>query len=350
MSTEHRDYLNSIEQIETSNINLNSHFKLNHLDIELSSEQDTNHSSHVLNELSKEVLELQNKLKLSYRRLFIFETENQKLLKDKNFYFYEMTHFQEKLKLNQELIEKQKNEINLLSFEFKKATERIHISEKIIETQSSDLRRMNKFYDKIKTVIKPFVHHLKLELSSTKSELQKLTQIRIQHLEVISALEKKNSSLDEENKIDSQRHSFEKNKIIQTYEEQIHFLSKNTLESEQIIIEIRNENLRLKKLAENKNSLENDVIRFKRIHSEDQNKIEKLSLQLNDLSTQLTKSEFDQNSLTEKINGTQNELEQTVLRLQMTQKQLLSKIEDNQKLEMRLNMLEKLNINLSQNK
>ena len=45
-------------------------------------------NSLILNELHKENEELQNKLKLNYRRLLLFESENNKLIEEKNKLFF----------------------------------------------------------------------------------------------------------------------------------------------------------------------------------------------------------------------------------------------------------------------
>ena len=76
--------------------------------------ENLNSQSLVLNELQKDTEELQAKMKLNNRRLLLFETENNKLIEEKNKYFLEMQNLFEK---NQLFTEKAtENEQQMLGF------------------------------------------------------------------------------------------------------------------------------------------------------------------------------------------------------------------------------------------
>lgn len=342
----------SLEQFNT--------FQLNHLDIDTlnSSENtdtqvnffnETTSESVILNDLSKQVEELQSKLKLSYRRLFLFETENQKLLKEKNYFFYEKTNLEEQSKINSEKLEQLTLENKKYASQLTLLNEKITIQKDLLDTQSHDLKRMNKFYDKIKNIIKPYVQNLKNTLENQIRENEKLSKINHQYLELSEALNKKLSNEIESSEINLKKFEFEKNNLIQSYEEQIHSLSKDILEFQQRISFSESEILRLKKANETKNYLENELIRFKRTHSEDQEKINSLSLKLNEINDMNQSLNYKNTELNSLNVQNKTDLENLNTRLTATQNQLSKQLDKNEQLELRLAMLEKLNIHLSEN-
>lgn len=335
-------------------------FELEHMDIEQSGPSmgiaTHNHSNHqidvphdsiVLDELSKQVEDLQTKLKLSYRKLFLFETENQKITKEKNFFFYEKSNLEEQLKITSEKAENLFTYSKELEQDLLQTTEKMNAYENLNETQAKDLRRLTKFYSKIQDVIKPYVQKMKTDLATQETENTKLSKVNFQYLELTEALNKTNQELTEKNDQQARQFEFEKKNIVSSYEEQIHFLSKEIVEFQQQIAFAESEILRLKKSNETKNFIENELVKFKRTHSEDQNTIGALKIKQNEMENCHSSVVFDLADLKNKFAVISEEHENQKTILDATRRQLTQKIEDNERLELRLKMLERLNSHLS---
>ena len=191
----------------------------------------THHSpipnSVILNELHKENEDLQSKLKLNYRRLLLFETENNKLMEEKNKLYFETQNYREKYEM---LIEKnaELQRINTQVENSQKLTaEKANSLEDINKTQFAEIKRFSKFHAKIQEVVKPLVIKLKTQVEELKTELSRSQKMNVNlnlaynELKNNAELEIKKRNLELENLIT------EKTGLIYTYEEQIHSFSKN---------------------------------------------------------------------------------------------------------------------------
>ena len=149
--------------------------------------------------------------------------------------------------------------------------------------------------------------------------------------------------------IEQQQQKFEaeKTNIIASYEEQIHFLSKEIIDFQQNIAFCESEILRLKKANETKNFLENEVVKFKRTHSEDQQIVQTLKLRLHEIENNQAALIYEKSELQKSYNATKDDQESQKMILDATRRQLALQIEENEKLELRLKMLERLNTHLS---
>ncbi|MBC7466935.1 MAG: hypothetical protein H7256_13180 [Bdellovibrio sp.] len=302
----------------------------------------------VLNEIQKEMEELQNKLKLNNRRLLLFETENNKLIEEKNKFFFEMQNLAEKNKL---FVDK----MSLLEFENSDlAQAHALMSEKnkslkqINETQNFDLKRFTKFHLKIQNVIKPYINQLKDTLAKTKKDLS-LSEKNNQEL-IFNLRQEQQAHADDVAMLKAKIASMEKDKTgtIASYEEQIHSFSKEIIRLEYLATDAQNEASRLKKSVEFKNYFENELIKFKRIHEEDQREIYGLKEKVSHLSLQITEVSETASVQNEKLKSTENELFNKEHMLEVTRTQLAQNLERSEVLSERLSRLEKLNLNLSQ--
>ncbi len=323
-------------------------FQLEHLDTTHSNQsEDIAPDSAILNELTKQIEDLQGKLKLSYRKLFLFETENQKLLKDKNFYFYEKNNLAEQVQMISEKMAHLETYSKEIEVELNETTEKMQAFEGLTQTQAIDLKRLTKFHSKIQNIIKPYIENLKTELAAQQTENTRLNKINLQYLELTEALNKTNLELTQKNELQLKQYEFEKKNIIASYEEQIHFLSKEIIDFQQNIAFCESEIQRLKKANETKNFLENEVVKFKRTHSEDQQIVQTLKLRLHEIENNHTALIYEKSELQKSYNSTKDDQENQKMILDATRRQLTAQIEENEKLELRLKMLERLNTHLS---
>ena len=330
-------------------------FEFGHLDII----QSENHApakalnptlpkSIVLDELQKEIEEVQDKLKLNNRRLLLFETENNKLIEEKNKLFFEMKNILEKNTLLNERNYTLENETNSIQTKMALLTEKTDSLIQINNTQLSELKRFTKFHLKIQNVIKPYLQQLKANnaaLTEDLSNAQKHNQQLLSHIsEATQRFEEKEAQLSQRIAAVDQ----DKNGIISTYEEQIHSFSKEIIRLEQKNEDLSTEVSRLKKAVEFKNYFENELIKFKRIHEDDQREIIDLKNKVAQFEVRVLEYEQNKIIISEKLKSTDSELFHSNQVLETTREQLEKNITHVNVLNERLARLEKLNLNLSQ--
>jgi len=330
-------------------------FSLEHLEIESDTRLKTSQSEisapsqfQVLDDLYKQIDDLQDKLKLNYRKLMLFEAENEKLNQEKNKLFFESKSHAEQ---NELLIGK----LNSLEFAYNKIEEdlqfknqKVETLEKLSATQAVDLKRLTKFYDKIQNIIKPHVQGLKDQIQSQKNEIESYQKSTFALQSLNSEAVQKIDELKAELIKTQNQYKAEKNNFIQSYEEQIHFLSKEIVSHQENIQLLQSEIFRLKKMTENKHFIENELVRFKRESSEQLQTISELKLRLNNSQNELLKNQESQSQLTTQLGHLEVLQNQTAENLEATRRQLSAKIDEVDQLNLRLKMLEKLNTSLSQ--
>lgn len=308
----------------------------------------TAQNSLILNELHKENEELQNKLKLNYRRLLLFETENNKLMEEKNKLFFETQNYHEKNQLLTEKNDELEKQHILDEANLKLANEKVSSLEKINKTQMLEIKRFAKFHTKIQDVVKPFIVQLKKQVLDLQAELAQSQKVNTNLVTTYKEFCKK-MDLDLNHKANEVLTlQAEKTGLIQTYEEQIHSFSKEILDLQAKGEDQLKEIARLKKAIEFKNYFENEVIRFKRTHEEDQTIISDLSQKKTaaenkamGLEQALQETRSENGKMVNKLNDLENNLE--VVRAQFSKK-----IDELTTAYERINRLEKLNTQLSQ--
>lgn len=301
----------------------------------------------ILNELQKENEELQNKLKLNYRRLLLFEAENNKLLEEKNKHFFEAQTQIEKGQIlsakNQEL----ETENQEFDSKLQLLNEKVYTLDKINRSQLNEIKRFSKFHLKIQDVVKPYIVQLKNQLAIAKKDLASALNELQMFKRLHADLEKANGDLTEQKQAEAQIYQIDKNALTSSYEEQIHSFSKEILNQQTQNEGLNKEIARLKKAVEFKNYFENEVIKFKRIHEEDLFKMQNLMDQKNELETQLMGTKENLATLQIDFSKIKNQLEEKDTMLDVTRKQLAKQLDESVLTNERLNRLEKLNNQLS---
>lgn len=304
-------------------------------------------NSIILNELHKENEELQNKLKLNYRRLLLFEAENNKLIEEKNKLFFEAQNFNHKNQILAEKnieLEKQHSHVENNN---KLLLEKVASYEKINRTQMIEIRRFSKFHDKIQNVVKPFIMQLKKQIIDLKNELSHSQQININLTNTYKEFCKK-IELELSQKTNEITTLYaEKNSLIQTYEDQIHSFSKEILNLQGRNEDAYKEISRLKKSVEFKNYFENEVIRFKRTHEEDQNKVNDLAQKKSSAEARVMTLEQSLLDTRSEASAAKNKVADLEMNLEITRAQFSKKIDELNLANERLARLEKLNNQLS---
>lgn len=304
-------------------------------------------NSMILNELHKETEELQAKLKLNYRRLLLFETENQKLIEEKNKLFFEAQDYMQKNQLLTEKNEDLQRQNVMAQNSEKLMIEKVESLETINRTQLNEIRRFSKFHTKIQEVVKPLVQKMKTQISDLKKEL-------LQAQKVNSNLNLAYNDLRQRSEIEIKKRALEietlkqeKTGIISTYEEQIHSFSKEILSLQAQNQDQEKEIARLKKAVEFKNYFENEVIRFKRMHEEDQKQIADLGQKKAAADARVLSAEQQLQESNSELAGLRTKTADLEMNLEVTRSQLSKKIDELGGASERLARLEKLNNQLS---
>lgn len=304
-------------------------------------------NSMILKELHAENEELQAKIKLNHRRLLLFETENNKLVEEKNKLFFEVQDYLQKNQILTEKNEELSRQNDTAIGSEKLLLEKMQTLESINQTQMTEIKRFSKFHAKIQEVVKPLVTRLKDQLTETREELTRSQKMN-SHLNGVLHDLKHTTEIE----LAKREHTIaqltaERNGMTQTYEEQIHSFSKEILALQSQNEEQEKEIARLKKVTEFKNYFENEVIRFKRTHEEDQQMIRDLSQKKAQGDTRLLAVEqslLESRSEAAQLKSRFNEVEST---LEVTREQLTKKIDELSNCYERLSRLEKLNTQLS---
>lgn len=328
-------------------------YSLDHLEItdetsKINSTQFKNTSEfQVLDDLYQQIQTLQDQNKMNLRRLMTFETENNKILQEKNKLFFEAKTYLEKNKLLIEKLQKLEQTFTQTENDLLFKNQKIDALEKVNSTQLTDLKRLTKFYQKIQNIIKPHVQELKnkvqelqSQVTQDKNAIEVLTQLNNESTITIQQLRQEQSQKE-------LKFQQEKNNFIQSYEEQIHFLSKEMVQLQDEKQTLQSEIFRLKKLTENKHFIENELIRFKRDNSEQIQIISDLKLKINQLEMEKTANAEESARLKGKASHQESHIFQLTENLEITRVQLSAKLEEIEQLNLRVKMLEKLNTQLS---
>ena len=301
----------------------------------------------ILNEIHKENEELQVKLKLNYRRLLLFETENNKLIEEKNKFYFEMQNYFEKNQLLTERNNELEKENQTFENRLQLLNEKVYTLQKINDSQLTEIKRFAKFHVKIQDVVKPFILQLKTQLTNAKQDLARAQKLSERLHASNEVLEKKHEALSTQRQAELQIHQNEKTGLIATYEEHIHSFSKEILDLQNQVEDKSKEISRLKKSIEFKNYFENELIKFKRIHEEDQSQLNTLIQLKTNLELQLQAQEQLVGNFKMEMPQIKTRLEEKEITLESTRLQLSKQIDDAVLMNERLNRLEKLNNQLS---
>lgn len=320
---------------------------LNHQTQSISENNTILPNSLILNELHKENEELHGKLKLNYRRLLLFESENNKLIEEKNKLFFEAQNFFQKSQMLVEKNEELERQYLLADNQYKLAIEKVATYEKINKTQFLEIKRFSKFHTKIQDVVKPFIVQLKKQIQELKSELLVAHKINTNLTNTYKEFSRRiELELDQKSNEILTLHS-EKNGLIHTYEEQIHSFSKEILDLQGKYEDSCKEIFRLKKAVEFKNYFENEVVRFKRTHEDDQKTMNELNQKKSAGEAKILTLEQSLQEARSAASSAQNKVADLEMNLEVTRKRFSKKMDELTIVNERLSRLEKLNNQLS---
>ena len=306
-------------------------------------------NSLILKELFEEVDQLRNKIKLNQRQLLFMESENNRLLQEKNKFFFENKTTTEKFSIIMEKNDFLSQNYDTLNGKYELLVQKENALNSLLKTQSIDLQRMSKFYLKIKNIIKPFVFNLKTQVAQLTAQTQQHRATIDQLQQTVTDSFEKIESLQADLENTRKSYRFEKIDLIKNYEEQLHDLAKETVEIKTSESDAKAENLKLRKNLENKYTLENELIKYRRDLTEMTEKIVQLESENVKFGNTMTTSQTDVSTLKQRLIQTESLVEQKSMTIESLRSQLASKLDELEKMNLRIKMFEKLNLNLSMN-
>lgn len=303
--------------------------------------------------------DLMARLKVTLRRLSILENENQRMNEETH-----RARLSQSSVTDQVLVWKEKDalwrsKVDQLEKDKEIQTERARaLSERVLK-MTADLERHQKYHDRIKTQVKPYISQLKeysktqelkaQELENTLSHREaQLRDVRHQMIEVT-----KNSLYQVETQ-DKKMHE-----MVAFYEGQIETLKKDLqgLQANQEELEMKS--IKLHAALERQDSLQNEVIALRRSKDEMkenlEDEIQRLQERTKELAKHNQKLGIEHADLQvravengETIQTLQKENRQYIDQLESLRYMWNNKNEENEKLKVALQSLERLNVELSQ--
>lgn len=299
------------------------------------------------------------RLKVSLRRLSLLETENQKLSEDSHKARLAQSSFTDQLLVWKEKDNLWKQKFDQLEREKEIQAEKLRALQEKVHSMTADLTRHEKYHERIKAQVKPYISQLK-EYSRTQDlklhELEGgqahkealLRDIRHQIIEVT-----KNSRYQIEA---SEKKSQE---MIQCYEEQIQNMSKELQVLLQAQEELEAKTLKLNNALERQDALENELVTLRRSKEDLKHRLEKDIERLQGRQSELTRQNQKLGVEHADLQIRVVEDEATIQKLERENRQYLEQLEslrymwtakndENEKLKVAISALERLNLELSQ--
>ncbi len=303
--------------------------------------------------------DLMSRLKVSLRRLSILENENQRIMEESSQSRMAQSSTTDQILVLKEKDNRWKQKVEILENQKEIQTEQIQELEQKLQFMSLDLVRHEKYHERIKNQVKPYITQLKAYANTQELKIQELEEslsqkeahlrdIRNQIIEVT-----KNSQI----QIDSTEKRSQE--ITQYYENQIQALAK-----ELEIFREHNQDLELKSLKlhsalEKQDVLENEVINLTRSKEDLKdrllNEIHHIQERQTELTRQNQKIGVEHADLQIRVLADYDKIQKLELENRQQQEQLeglrfmwSSKNEENEKLKLAASALERLNVELSQ--
>lgn len=303
--------------------------------------------------------DLMARLKVTLRRLSALETENQRVIEEANKIKLSQSSVSDQIMVYKEKDSMWKNKIDQLEKEKEFQEEKALALSQRVQTLAAELTRHQKYHDRIRTQVKPYLTQLKEYSKTLEIKVEQLEKSGNKHEALLRDLRQQIIDVTNNSKYQVENSEKKAKELVNHYEEQVDKLSQEVthLKETQELLEVRT--TKLNTALERQDTLENEVINLR--HSKEKLKglleaeverqkeriqaltkqNQKLGVEHADLQVRVIESdeklqrmEADKNQLQEQLEG---------LRFMWT-----AKNEENEKLKAAMAALEKLNLELSQ--
>lgn len=302
--------------------------------------------------------DLMNRLKVSLKRLAILETENQRLSEEANRSRLTFASVKSQVDVYKEEAQEWRAQVQEKETEIQRLAEIARALDEKSQKQAIELQRFEKFQEKIKAQVKPYLTEMKSQnkiLTAQKAELEKqvsrkdaqLSQLRDQMGQVVTT-SKEQIQLLERNLFETTR----------AYETQINHYTEEAFSKQNRINDLEDQVFRLQKRVEKMDTVENELVSLQRTYEEITQRykieLERLQSEYSNVSRNLSESEILIERFKQDIQSQQNQKFELETRLRNQEDQLDSirqmwsqKCDELEKMKMSMNALERLNLELS---
>lgn len=328
--------------------------------------------SNAFNNIPKEILksstveslitqneDLMARLKIALRRLSILESDNQKLASETKDALATEAAMADQLLIYKEKDKYWKDRLDASEKDREIILEKLNIYKDMEAKFNQELQRFQRYHDKIKTQVKPYISDLKNLLKNQEDRIREL-EFQVHHFETnnlslrkelteglsayqetISQLEKRNQDLSDH------------------FEKQNFSLQEENTNLKNSLHELEIKNIRIHSLIEENSNLENEIVQLRHHKEELKNKYEDMLLKTKENSENISSANkklvIENQDLRQSLEQNTHQLEKIQKEFNIVSDQLAtmrlmwtSKNEENEKTKKSLEALERLNLELSQ--
>ncbi|MFP5519626.1 MAG: hypothetical protein ACLGGX_06960 [Bdellovibrionia bacterium] len=302
--------------------------------------------------------DLMNRLSVALRRLSGLENENQKISEENRKTQLQFQGLREQIQVFSEIESKWKMKVEILETEKALATEKLSAYARRIESLNSATQRHQKYQEKIKTQVKPYIAQLKEFSNSLQTQNMQLENQVCHQQAIISDIRKQIIEVTKNSQLQIENENKKQAELIEFYESQIKELTESNQSLKETAADVEIKTLRLKKALERQDYLENEVVALSRskedLKSRLDYELQNLQQKLSDVSRQNQRLGIEHSDLQVRVVEIEAEKQSLSRENQNLKEQLESirymwsaKNEENAKLRASLEALEKLNVDLS---
>ncbi|MFM6929573.1 MAG: hypothetical protein ACKOX6_13980 [Bdellovibrio sp.] len=303
--------------------------------------------------------DLMARLKVSLRRLSLLENENQRLSEETNKARLAQSSITDQILVWREKDNMWKHKVDQLERAKEVQGEKLRALTEKAQAMNSELIRHQKYHDRIKTQVKPYITQLK-EYSRTQDSRIHEIENSLNHKEaLLRDLRHQIIEVTKNSRFQVEASEKKAQEMVQFYEDQIQSMSKELKVLHQAQEDLEVKTLKLHTALERQDSLENELVVLRRSKEELRDRLEqeisKQQERMSELSRQNQKLGVEHADLQirvvedqECIQKLEKENRQYFEQLESLRFMWNSKNEENEKLKAAASALERLNLELSQ--
>ncbi|MGE5085461.1 MAG: hypothetical protein ACM3MG_04115 [Bacillota bacterium] len=303
--------------------------------------------------------DLMARLKVSLRRLSLLENENQRLSEETNKARLSQSSITDQILVWREKDNMWKHKVDQLEREKEVQGEKLRALTEKAQSMNSELIRHQKYHDRIKNQVKPYITQLK-EYSKTQDARIQEIESSLNHKEaLLRDLRHQIIEVTKNSRFQVESSEKKAQEMVQFYEDQIQSMSKELQVLHQAQEDLEVKTLKLHSALERQDILENELVVLRRSKEELRLRLEqeihKQQERMSELSRQNQKLGVEHADLQirvvedqETIQKLEKENRQYFEQLESLRFMWNAKNEENEKLKAAASALERLNLELSQ--
>lgn len=303
--------------------------------------------------------DLMIKLKTTLRRLSSLEEQNQQILEDHLEIKRQNSAYQDQVEVLREKDQVWKNKIEQIDIDRALLSEKnIHLTQRL-HGQEQEIQRFQKYHEKIKTQVKPYVHQLRKYTADLEAKQDFTDQLLEQKEGQIHDLREQIKELARNSQLQSASQEARLISAVESYEATIldlnHAVESLRLQNNEAELKI----IKYHKTQEKLDRLENDHIELQRSRDLLKEQLESEVLRLQSLASEIHRCKSLLETENTDLKERWEQISQEVQTLRLSQMQMSQQLEslrylhgqknqENEKLKLSIHSLEKLNLELSQ--